>query len=183
MREFSNIQIELGLKKFLESPLGTLYFVPFTPGGARVMVRHFDKSLPTTLVKPFADLIQAVHQWVENREMLADLVKVERPIEVGKDFVARKHYSYYTSTSTYVDAEYPPEPPEELEQMRSILRAEIGQSDDPKDAIIEVILARSLLEPTGKTYFNEIEGRFIIVEPKLTREDVEGWATLSTSTN
>lgn len=183
MREFADIQTELGLQEFLDSPLGTLYFIPFTPGGPRVMVRHFDSSLPTTLVKPFVDLIQAVHHWVEDRPLLAHLVTVEQLIEVGKDFVARPHHFYHTSTRAYVDWEYPPEPPEELEQMRSILRAEIGQSDNPKDAIIEAILARSLLEPTGKTYFKESEGKFIIVEPTLTREDVECWATLSTSTS
>ncbi|NEO15009.1 MULTISPECIES: hypothetical protein [unclassified Moorena] len=115
--------------------------------------------------------------------MLADLVKVEQPIEVGTDFVARAHHSYHTSTSTYVDAEYPPKAPEQREQMCSILRGEMGQSNDPKDAIIEAILARSLLEPTGKTYFKDSERKFIIVEPKLTREDIERWATLSTSTS
>jgi hypothetical protein len=185
MREFADIQRDLGLKKFLDSPLGTLYFVPFAPGAPRVIVRHFDSELPPTLVEPFADLVRAAQQWIEHRPELARLVRVEQPVEVGGDFVARKHHTYYTSTDAYVEWEDPPEPPEEFEQMRSAFRAAVGESADPKDAIIETVLARSLLEPTGKTYFgesdkNESEGQFIVVEPKLTREDVERWAALST---
>lgn len=180
MRKFTEIQHELGLKKFLASPLGTLYFVPFAPGFPRVMVRHFDNELTSTLVKPFAELVQASQNWLERRPELARLVKVEQPIEVGHDFIARPYHMYYTSTDAYVDWEDPPEPPEELEKMRSALRAEIGQSDDPRDAIIEAVLARSLLKPTGKTYFGD-DDQFIVVEPKVTREDLECWSALQSS--
>jgi hypothetical protein len=185
MREFAAIQRELGLKKFLDSSLGTLYFVPFAPGAPRVIVRHFDSEIPPTLVKPFADLVRAAQQWIEHRPELARLVRVEQPIEVGRDFIARKHHTYYTSTAAYEDWEDPPAPPEELEQMRHTFRTAMGRSVDPRDAIIEAVLKRSLLEPTGKTYFgtsdkSESEGQFIVVEPKLTHEDVERWAALAT---
>ncbi|MBD2767336.1 hypothetical protein IC235_05465 [Hymenobacter sp. BT664] len=180
MRKFADIQGEIGLQKFLDSPLGTLYFVPAAPGAPRVMVRHFDTDIPTTLVKPFADLVQAAQQWIGYHSELVRLVKVEQPIEVGRDFVARPHHTYYTSIRAYVEWEDPPEPPDELEQMRSSLRAVLGKSVEPRDIIIETVLARSLLEPTGKTFFDESEGQFIVVEPKLTREDVARWAALST---
>jgi hypothetical protein len=34
-------------------------------------------------------------------------------------------------------------------------------------------------EPNGKTYFNEAEGRFVVVDPKLTADDVRHWAALN----
>lgn len=179
MREFADIQQALGLKKFLGSPLGTLYFVPVAPNAPRLMVRHFDRDLPVALVGPFAELVRAVQQWIERHPALARLVRVEQPIEVGRDFIARKHHTYYTSTDAYVDWEDPPEPPEELKQMRSAFRAAVGQASEPQDTIIEAVLARSLLEPTGKTFFDEEDGLFIVVEPKPTREDLERWAALA----
>jgi hypothetical protein len=179
MREFADIQRESGLKKFLDSQLGTLYMIRDASGGPRVMVRHFDRDLPTTLVRPFADLIKAAHMWIEARPELAHLIRVERPIEVGLDFIARPFHIYYGSLRAYTDWEDPPEPPKELELMRNAFRAAVGKSTKPKDAIIEKVLARSLLEPTNKTYFDESKRQFFVVEPKLTREDVELWAAQS----
>jgi hypothetical protein len=181
MRDFNAIHQELGLKKFCESPLGTLYFVPSRPGSQRVMVRRFDSELPASLANSYADFIQATQHWLERRTELSRLVRVLQPIEVGKDFVARPHLSYYTSTSTYVTSDDPPEIPEALEEMRNAFRAAIGTSADPREDIIEAVLARSLLEPSGKTVFFESEGRFVVVEPKPTREELERWAALTAS--
>lgn len=49
--------------------------------------------------------------------------------------------------------------------------------------ILKAVLARSLLEPSSKTYFNEDEERFIVVELKPTREEVERWARLTAPTH
>ncbi len=159
----------------LNSSLGTLYCVPVAP---RVMFRYFDSDLPVILVKPFADFVKAAGQWMKSRPKLAHLVKIEQPIEVGYDFIARPHHTYYTSTDVYVDWEYPPEPPEQLEQMRTIFREEIGKSKSPKDVLIETVLTRSLLEPNSKTYFAESKEQFIVVESKLICDDIERWSFL-----
>lgn len=170
---------ELGLQKFLASPLGTLYFVPSAPGRPRIIVRHFDGELSPAFVQPYADLIRAAQQWVERHSGLDRLVRIEQPTEVGEDFVARPHHTYSTSIDAYEEWEDPPQPPAELTEMRDLLRAALLEPADPKEAIIHRVLARSLLEPTGKTYFHEGEGRFIVVEPKLTSDDVQRWAAQS----
>jgi hypothetical protein len=179
MREFSDVQRELGLQKFLASPLGTLYFVPSAPGSPRVIVRHFDGELAPELVPAYADLVRATQEWVERRPELAELIRVEQPTEVGTDFVARPHHTYGTSIDAYEEWEDPPQPPPELDRMRRALREALEGPGDEKEAIVGRALARSLLEPTGKTYFKESEGRFVVVEPKVTREDVERWAALT----
>lgn len=181
MREFTDIQRELGLKLFLESPWGTLYFVPIAPGSPRILVRHFDSELPADLAAPFGDLMRATQSWVERHPQLERLVRVLQPMEVGRDFVAREHLVYYTSTSTYVESDDSPEPPPELDEMRNVFRGLIGASADPKDVIIESVLARSLLEPSAKTVFTEDEGKFLVVEPKPTRDELERWAALPAS--
>ena len=183
MREFADIRNEPGLTKFISHPLGTLYMVLDTSGVPRRMVRHFDQELPTTLVKPFADLVQAAHQWVESRPELSRLIQIEQPVEIGRDFVARPYHLYYSSTDDYFDPDDPREPPDELEEMRNALRAALGKAANQSEGIIENVLARSLLEPSGKTYFKEAEGKFIVVEPKLTRDEVERWAALSAHAN
>jgi hypothetical protein len=175
MREFADIRHEPGLKKFFDSSLGTLYTISDISGVPKVMIRHFDGDIPISLVKPFADLVQAVQKWINRNPPLSQLVRIEQPIEVGCDFIARPFHIYYVSTDSYVYWEDQPEIPEELEKMRKYLREAIGKSLDPKDAIIEGVLKQSLLGPTGKTYFDEIEGKFVVVEPKITREDVENW--------
>src|SRR5207249_572651 len=95
------------------------------------------------------------------------------------DFVARPYHIYHGSMRAYVEWEDPPEPPEELEKMRGFFRGAIGEPAKPRDVIVETVLARTLLEPTGKTYFDEIKRRFIVVEPKLISDDVQHWAALS----
>ena len=179
MRKFNEIQQELGLKEFLLTSLGTLYYIPSAPGTPRVRVRYFDSDPLIVLVKPFVDIVQATQEWIEHRPKLASLVKVEQPIEVGYDFIARLHHIYCTSTETYVNWDNPPEPPEELEQMRTIFRKEIGKSNNPKDILIETVLAKSLLEPSYKTYFAERKGQFIVVELELTPEYIQQWHALS----
>lgn len=179
MRAFSTVRQELGLRRFLASPLGTLHLVPFKPRGPRVMVRHFDAELPAELVQSYVNLTRAVHQWVAARPELKSLIRIEQPTEVGVDFVARPHHIYHTSIRSYDDWEDAPEQPPELEQMRRALRTAISERRSEKEVIIGQVLARSLLEPTGKTYFHEGEGCFIVVEPKLTRQDVERWAAMS----
>ena len=184
MRDFTDIQRELGLRRFLQSPLGTLHAVPVTrenPHVRRLMVRHFDSELPPALVKPFAELIQGAQRWVERHPAVDGLVSIEQPVEIGRDFIVRKYHMYHASTDAYVDWEDPPEPPVELERMRNAFRVAMGKSPDPRDSIIETVLARSLLEPSGKTYFSESKGRFVVVEPKPTREELERWATLTAS--
>jgi hypothetical protein len=178
MRTFENISKELGLKKFVFSETGTLYFVPAGEGTPRVIVRYFNGTIPAADVMAFARLILALGKWVELRPELARFVRIEQPIEVGYDFIARPHHTYYNSIYSYSQQEDPPEPPEELEEMQAIFRRMIGKTSDPAERIIEEILSRSLLEPTSKTYFSDEEGKFIVVDPKITREDLERWLAI-----
>lgn len=180
MRDFREIRDELALKKFLDSPMGTLYFVPFSPGKPRVIVRHFDNQLPVSLIEPFATLTQACHDWLAQRQPLSRVARMVLPEEVGKDFIAREHFTYYTSIESYEPDEenITTGPPPELTTMRQAFCAASSVTSDALDSIVKTVLARSLLEPTGKTFYDENEGRFIIVEIKPTRKELEKWAQL-----
>lgn len=176
MRKFNDIQQELTLKKFLDSASGTLYFVPYAPGRPRVIVRHFDSQLPASLIPPFVSLTRAAQNWLMEYPPLNSLVRVVQPQEVGLDFIAREHFTYYTSTESYeLDEESLPEQPDELAVMRASFRNACVAADDSPITIVETVLARSLIEPTGKTFFHEGERCFIIVELKPSREELESW--------
>ena len=64
----------------------------------------------------------------------------------------------------------------------SAIRQELGlknavpRRSDERDALLAGVVGRSLAEPNSKTYFNEREGRFVVVDPVLTVDDVRRWA-------
>jgi hypothetical protein len=178
MRNFADLQRELGMKKFLASRNGTLYFVPGALGDRAIIARHFDRDLPVTLVAPSADLTRAAQRWIDRHPEVARLARVAQPTEVGHDFIVRPHFVYTTATRAYEEDEDPPPPPAELDELRRAFSAARAQSDDPRDAIVETVLARSLLEPTGKT-FQADDGRFTVVELKPTAEELQRWAGLA----
>jgi hypothetical protein len=150
-----------------------------------LIVRHFDSQLPASLVSPFVSLTSAAQTWLADRPYLDRLVRVVQPVEVGTDFIARPHFTYYTATDTYElnDDEESPEPPPELAKMRAEFLSQCGGPAGSLEAIIETVLARSLIEPTGKTFFHEGEARFIVVELKPTRNELERWEALLTEKN
>jgi len=147
-------------------------------------VRCFDAALPPSAVSAYVDLIRAIHSWIDERPELAYQVQLELPVEVGADFVARPHHVYQVSTAAYVEWEDPPELPDELVELRQELRACLAEvGDDPHERIVARVIVRSMLEPTGKAYFAESTGQLVVVEPKLTPEDVEAWARLERERN
>ena len=179
MRDFDDIRSALGLQKFLESPAGTLYFNPAAHGADRILVRLFDATVPPDLTPVYADLVQAVADWVQAAPDVARYVRVERPSEVGRDFIARPYPIYYVSTDAYDDPDGPLPPPE-LDEMRKAVRAAMTRNgadlDRGEHTVIERVVTASLLEPTGRTYFNEVDDLFVVVEPKIDAADVRGWA-------
>jgi hypothetical protein len=181
MRDFADLQHEAGLEKFLDSPLGSLFVISDTRGWPLHMVRHFDRDLRPELISHYVELVKETAEWIAGRPELARLVRVEQPTEIGRDFVTRPYYVYYTSTRSYESPGDPPDSPRQLEEMRRAVRAAIAAPSNKKNELVARVLARSLLDPTSKTSFDEREGRFIVVEPKLTADDVEEWAALSRS--
>ncbi|NPD23120.1 DUF4604 domain-containing protein [Corallococcus exiguus] len=179
MRDFATLHRELKLKPFLESPLGALYLSREVPGASRLVVRHFDGSLPSTMVGPFVAMLHSTQQWLERNPELERLVSIEQPVEVGSDFVARKHHIYGVNLSSYTEWDEPPAPPPQLARMQKAFRGSRGKSTDPRDTLLEKVLARSLLEATAKTYFDDDEERFIVVDLKPTADEVKRWAALS----
>jgi hypothetical protein len=175
VRYFLEIEEELGLKKFLESKLGTLYFVPSSPGSQRVIVRRFDNLLSPEYVNAFAEMLRACQQWVESSSSLNQFVRVEQLLEVGADFISRTHHTYFASTDSYAEEHNPPEEPPELEQMRSIARSLVMDTSDHNLRIIRSVMARSLIEPSTKTYLSDDEMKFIVVEPEFCVDDVKSW--------
>jgi hypothetical protein len=120
-------------------------------------------------------MLQACQQWVESSSALNEFVRVEQPLEVGADFISRKHHTYIASTDSYTEAHNPTEEPPELQQMRSIVRFLIFDTSDHNLKIIQSAMSRSLIEPSTKTYLSDDKKKFIVVEPKFCANDVKSW--------
>ena len=181
MRAFDEIKQELELKRFIGGSIGTIYYNPYTPGRRQVNVRYFDAELPPRFVKAYADLISAAQRWIEQHPDLSRLVWIDQPFEIGHDFIARKHHRYFNNTtSAFADDEDPIEVPPELEQMHQAFRTAASRPATPQEQIIIRVLEQSLIEPSGKTYFDYDTEKFVVAEPHLTPDDVIQWSDLMT---
>ena len=180
MRTFRDVEAEYGLKEFLDSPNGTLYFRPnaYTARITPVIVRKFYRDWPPTLVGPFVTLINVMANWIERHPELSQYVRVELPLEVGTDFVMRRHFRYVTSTRSYRDDEDPPDPPDELVAMRQVFGELAANARGEREKLIVRVLGHSIIEPNDKTYFEGDEGRFIIVDPKPNLSELVYWSEL-----
>jgi len=174
VRNFQAITRQYELKKFLDSPQGTLYFVPFAPGLPHLLVRHFDGNWSRALIGPFVDFIGTTQRWIEAHHALQSLVRIDQPLEVGCDFIARRHHYYHVSLSSYDSGKV--EPPPQLASLRECLRTALTTPGEGRIAVIHTVLSRSILEPTDKTFWKSVEQRFVVVEPSMTTGELEKWA-------
>lgn len=178
MRRFVERAPELGVSKWVDSPVGTLYLNLDENAVDHSVVRHFDGAVPPDLVPAYVDLVRALDAWVRSRPDLDRLVRIELPTEVGLDYVVRPHHVYWTSTASYHEPN-PVKRPRELKWMRGAVRDAVEHADGPRDAIIARVVKRSLLEPTYKTYFAEHLEKFVVVDPRTEPDDVFEWAAIA----
>jgi hypothetical protein len=169
---FAEVEQRLALKRFLASPLGTLYF----NASDRIIVRRFDGALSPSQRTAFTDLIAAAQRWIDRHPRVAALARVQQPTDAGDDYVAWPLFPY-TPTGNYYDLDAPVDPPAEWARLFNAV-GDAPPPADPRDVIVANVVRRSLLEPNGKTYFDAGEGRFVVVEPRFTAEDVRSWADL-----
>ena len=178
MRTFSEVFKTLDLEEFLDSDKGTLYCGPSAPAPPTIMVRHFDGYFTPDLVQPFASVTAAAGEWIDKHHDVAKFVELEKLTEVGLDFVSRPFHVYSTSLSIYVDKLDDPEAPQEIGPMRQAVLKETGHDKDPKTLLIEKVLAKSVMGPAGKTFFDWSTHKFCIVELSLSRNDLLSWKSL-----
>jgi hypothetical protein len=181
MREFTDIERELHLIQFTSSDNGSLYCVPIAPGAPRLIVRRFDRALPTSLVPVYAAMIAAAEVWIASDTALARLLRIEQPSEIGHDFIARRHFNA-TSLDAFLETdpdEDPPEPPPELAVMQTRFRERAATASGAREQLLTSILARSILERSLKTFYDHSDALFVIADLKPTRDELERWRALT----
>jgi hypothetical protein len=181
VREFADIERELHLMKFTDSGNGTLYCVPVGPGAPRLIVRRFDGEIPPSLVPAYAAMIAAAAEWIAADPQLAKLVRIELPTEVGREYIARRHFNA-TSLDAFLETdpeEDPPDPPPELSRMQARFRERTNAVTDAREALLTSILARSILERSLKTFYDHDAEQFVIADLKPMRAELERWQALT----
>ena len=185
MREFLDISRDLNLMKLTDSTNGTLYCVPAGPGAPRLIVRHFDGAVAPSLVPAYVCMLAAAKSWLEQDAELAALVRVEQPAEVGHAFIARRHF-LGTTLDAFLEAdpdEDPPERPPELARMQMRFQDLAARVTGPREQLLATVLARSVLEPSLKTFYDEEHAEFVVGDIKPTPDELERWAVLSSREN
>lgn len=181
MREFADIERELHLTKFTDSENGTLYCAPVAPGAPRLIVRRFDGEVPPSRVPAYAGMISAAATWIAADPELATLVRIEQPTEIGREYIARRHFNA-TSLDAFLATdpeEDPAEPPPELARMQTRFRDRTAAASDPREALLVSVLSRSILERSLKTFYDHGAEQFVIADLKPTRAELERWQALS----
>lgn len=176
MKNFEDVSKENELKPWLKTSLGELFY---GKKNGRILVRRFPNS---ELARSYVEIWRAVHDWVRERPNVDMLAAIVLPSEIGGDFVAREHY-LGKPTAELLDEDdgeneamkdhLPPEFFRHQVEIANALNAERGT----RQAIIESVIRASLTEPRGKTFFDFTNGKFIVVEPKISLLDIEGWSS------
>ncbi len=180
MKSFQEIKDELGLERFTWSEFGTMYFKSSSIPEEKRVVRHLDQALTVELLPVYTNLYHAIEKWIEDH-LVISMYAVLPSIEVGPDYIIRPFYSYYVSLRNYLydqEEEGYIEPPDLYEEMLEEIGDLLHQPMEGKDQVIQRILRKSLLEPTGKTIYDSKRAMFIIIEPKVSLEDLEEWKQL-----
>ena len=171
-RQFTEIATEHDLTKFLTSEVGTLFYASGPTG--RTLVRKF---LTATELEGYVGIFRAFSAWLMNHPGISAAVELVQPKEVGADFVARPHL-IYTSTHELRDkeshVELAPRFFDIMARVASLLEGEVS----PAAAIVHAVVRQSILEPTGKTFFDFSVERFCVAEPKIMRKDIDAWNAL-----
>jgi len=102
--------------------------------------------------KAGTEIVNACQLWVAASSILNRCVRVELPLEVGSNFVARTHFTCYVSTDSYTLDEFSDEPPNELAELRTEVNRLKQIPADTRMKIIHSIMFRSSLEPTAKAF-------------------------------
>lgn len=174
--DFAHLVARRRLRRFLTSDPGTLYFDPEDSSTGGSLVRYFDQPAGSSFATTYAAVIASVADWLASRPELADLVDVEPVTHVGADYIARPHAIYHISTESYAHVEDGVPAPRELAEMRERVGAALqALASDGRDGVLAGVVRRTLLEPTGRVYFDDVRRRFIVVEPKVQAEDVSRW--------
>jgi hypothetical protein len=182
------VQGELELRELLSNERGTMFVSgpgttkDFNGWMALTLVRKLDGFITPALAGDYADMVEAAAQWIASNPELDHFVEVLPVTEVGSDFIARPHLSFSYATSAYDAASDEPElsvpeAPEELALMREAFTAARGVLKDPKSKVIERVLERNIMQPSGLTVFDG-EGQFVILEPHIKEADLLEWASL-----
>lgn len=174
MKSFEELNKQIALARYIGSEFGTMYFIQNVPREKEAIVRHLDGKLTIELLPLYIQLYDSIKKWIDKTPKLQEYVFMPDFLEIGKDYIIRPFFAYYIATSEYNDEEEPIEPPAQYEEMKALASKELDGSSGNEE-IIRRVLRKSLLKPTGKTYFDYKMKKFIIVEPKISLEDLAEW--------
>lgn len=165
MKNFSEIERQYSLMKFLPSKLGDLYIAPHN--SERIIVRKFHNPQN---IENFMAITLAAKKWLTENNF-DDIVKVADFIEAGEDYLIRRYYLYNTSLDEVQDEE---KIPLSLIKLQSALRSALEGELKSKSVIGEV-LNKSLLGASTKTYFDGINNCLFVAEFGIDSNDLIGW--------
>ena len=177
MKSFEKLRKEISIvESSMSSDFGSKYIDTNLPQNEMIVIRHLDTSLALELFPIYEELYYAIIEWIDSTPKVKEYVFMPSLVEIGKDYFIRPFYVYDIAIRDYMDKEDEDyiEPPELFEEMQNEVSNELKE-ESGKEGLIQRVLRKSLLEPTGKTIYDQIINKFIIVEPKVSLEDIKEW--------
>lgn len=181
MKNFEELNKTEVLDRMLSSEFGTLYSHLDIQGNIDKIIRFLDGELTPELLPVYVQLYNAVLEYIDDHK-IKEHVFMPQLLEVGTDYIIRPFYSYHVSTRRYFDPDEPLEPYTEYYEMIRAFSEEMTNefseediTDPDKQSIIKRILRKSLIQPRGKTFFEDYLKKYVIVEPAISIEDIKKW--------
>ncbi len=179
MSVFQEIKEKRGLKRFLGSDLGTMYFNPDLLPQNDIIVRHFDSKLGSKDLTSYVKLYNKVILLINNSSLI-NFVDIFPLVEVGHDYVSRPFHIYDFPTSAYFDEEVRDDfiPQKLMHEIRNHVEALKSATVSAKQQLVMKVIYNSLVAPSNKTYFNSPSNKMVLVEPTIKVEDIIEWDQL-----
>lgn len=185
MRTFSEVSTEHDAFEWLRSEVGQL-FMSRTERLPQTLFRYFEAE-QLYLLQPFVEIVEAARSWIADRPELAEMITIQPIGEVGRDFFARRFVPATLNFEVYHQQELPGyldeyiDPDPELPEMRRRLESALIGPSSGREAITRSVLAASLLGPSPKTTDGDRNDSFLVIEPTISKDDLERWIEEGTS--
>lgn len=169
VRSYEELADEFELHELAAWPNYAIHFTPFQPGRVRLKVRRFTGPRSRRMNLRYVDLVAQLSRRIDHAPEI-DLVDVDRPVEVGLDFVAWTEHGYRTSTRSYVRGGTPPKPPPQLATMRDQVRRHLERTRSTEPEPVSELLEKTLAQPCGQLYWVHTNQKFLLTHPHIPVE-------------
>lgn len=180
MKYFKNLAAKNSLIPYLKGEFDDQFILKNEKHN--LVIHHFNEKIVPDGIKNYLEIANVILDFIASHDSLNEYISLEKIQEAGVDyFVIPHHPGRLFSSLSKIEEWHEEDKPEELVLMREAVTKVCSNCSGSKENMVAEILKSDLLEPTGRTYFDEHIYKFIISEPGIKPEHLKIWPTIKGS--